>query len=361
MKRFCLVATGAMLVTPLFLFAPAAVAAPSLQAQHPEGTRSAPVEGADFRVYQRDGGLASFADILAEVESFDVVLVGEQHDDLIGHGFQASLLGAAFQRVQAERLVVLSMEMFEHDVQYIVDEYLDGLISEDHFMSSARPWPDYEARYRPMVEIARAHGLPVVAANAPRRYVNRVSREGPESLSDLPASATQFLPPLPYPGPSDVYRAQWDAVMAASMEEMRAQMDSMAAAEPASEPMSVAGEDEPAEDEEGEREQHAYGMSPNVIYSQALWDAAMGHRVTSALSEHPGSLVLHMAGSFHVARGTGIPERIEDYRPGTRVLSIVMEAVEDIDAWDDEEHDGLGDYVILTQKPANPHSMPESN
>ena len=28
MKRFCLVATGAMLVTPLFLFAPAAVAAP---------------------------------------------------------------------------------------------------------------------------------------------------------------------------------------------------------------------------------------------------------------------------------------------------------------------------------------------
>ncbi|MBT6889443.1 MAG: ChaN family lipoprotein, partial [Gemmatimonadales bacterium] len=154
-------------VSALTLFALTLVAAPSLQAQHPEGTRSAPVEGADFRVYQRDGRLASFADILAEVESFDVVLVGEQHDDLIGHGFQASLLGAAFQRVQAERLVVLSLEMFERDVQYIVDEYLDGLISEDHFMNSARPWPDYEARYRPMVEIARAHGLPVVAANAP--------------------------------------------------------------------------------------------------------------------------------------------------------------------------------------------------
>ena len=115
---------------------------------------------------------------------------------------------------------------------------------------------------------------------------------------------------------------------------------------------------EGADDEE---EDHSYGMSPNVIYSQALWDAAMGHGVTTALTEHPGSLVLHMAGSFHVAHGTGIPERIADYRPGTKVLSIVMEAVEDIDAWDDEEHEGLGDYVILTQKPTNPHEVSESN
>lgn len=328
------------------LFAAALLIAAPLAAQHPESTRSAPVEGADFRVYDSRGKDASFAAVLAALPQYEAVLVGEQHDDMIGHGFQASLLAAAFQGLQPDRLVVLSLEMFERDVQYIVDEYLSGLISEEHFLSSARPWPDYELRYRPLVEIAHAHGLPVVAANAPRRYVNRVSREGAESLADLSSSAKLFLPPLPYPGPSDEYRAQWDAVMAEAMESMKAQMDSTAADRAESEP-----ETEPKSDEEEAPSQH-YVVSPNVIYSQALWDAAMGHGVTTALGAHPGSLVIHMAGSFHVGRGTGIPERIADYRPGTRVLSIVMEAVDDINAWDDDKHRALGDFVILTKKPA---------
>jgi uncharacterized iron-regulated protein len=334
----------------LKLFAAALLIAAPLGAQHPESTRAAPVEGADFRVYDSRGKDASFAAVLAALPQYEVALVGEQHDDMIGHGFQASLLAAAFQGLQPDRLVVLSMEMFERDVQYIVDEYLADLISEEHFLSSARPWPDYELRYRPLVEIAHAHGLPVVAANAPRRYVNRVSREGVESLADLPSSAKLFLPPLPYPGPSDEYRAQWDAVMAEAMVSMKAQMDSAAADSAAPEP-ETEPETEPESDEEKTPPQH-YMVSPNVIYSQALWDAAMGHGVTAALGAHPGSLVIHMAGSFHVARGTGIPERIADYRPGTRVLSIVMEAVDDIHAWDNEKYRELGDFVILTKKPA---------
>jgi uncharacterized iron-regulated protein len=351
-------------VAGLLLFAIGILMAGPVSAQHPASTRSAPVEGTDFRIYERDGDIASFADILAEVDSYDVVLVGEQHDDMVGHGFQASLLGAVFQRVQEDRSVVLSMEMFERDVQYIVDEYLAGLISEDHFLKSSRPWPEYEDRYRPMVEMARAHEFPVVAANAPRRYISRVSAEGPESLSDLPSTAQAFLPPLPYPGPSDEYRAQWDAVMAAATEEMRAQTDSMAAEEEDSQPTH-----EPAAAEESEAEGEGsaaapprhYAPNPNVIFSQALWDAAMGHAITSAVARYPDALVLHMAGSFHVAKGTGIPERIVDYRPGTKVLSIVMEAVDDIDAWDDEEHEGLGDYVILTQKPAETEEVTEGN
>ena len=175
-----------------------------------------PVEGQDFRVYDISGRSSSFADVLKALSDADVVLVGEEHDDMVGHRFQAELLGAAYRRLQAEdgRNVVLSLEMFERDVQYILAEYLDGTISEDHFLSSSRPWDDYEERYRPLVEFSKAHGLTVIAANAPRRYVNRVSREGPESLSALSETAKGFLPPLPYPGPSDEYRAQWAALMA---------------------------------------------------------------------------------------------------------------------------------------------------
>ena len=49
-----------------------------------------------------------------------------------------------------------------------------------------------------------------------------------------------------------------------------------------------------------------------------------------------------------MARGTGIPERIADYRPGTRVTTVVIATAEDVDAWDEAEHAGLGDFVVLT-------------
>ena len=95
-------------------------------------------------------------------------------------------------------------------------------------------------------------------------------------------------------------------------------------------------------------------MSPNAIYSQALWDASMGHAISEALVRHIGGFVVHFAGSFHVEKDTGIPERIADYRPGTRVTSVVMTKVDDIDVWSAEEHGRLGDFVVLTKKPPAP-------
>ena len=89
-----------------------------------------------------------------------------------------------------------------------------------------------------------------------------------------------------------------------------------------------------------------------ALWAQALWDAAMGHAVTGALDAHPGALVVHYVGSFHVEGGTGIPERIRDYRPRTRTLVVFLQPAEDVDAWSDEEHSDRGDFVILTRKPA---------
>ena len=344
----------------------ALLAAP-LQGQDAE-ERPRPVEGEDFRVYDIGGRSSSFAAVLQTLSDTDVVLLGEEHDDVVGHRFEAELLGAAYRRLQAEdgRGVILSLEMFERDVQYILAEYLDGTISETHFLNSSRPWDGYEDHYRPLVEFSKEQGLAVIAANAPRRYVNRVSREGPESLQALSATAKSFLPPLPYPGPSPEYRAQWDAVMAEAMAGSEPQADAggddagvddagvdEADGDEADGNEADGNEADGDEDRSGDDEattQH-YEMSPTVIYSQALWDASMGHAITSALGASPGSLVIHLAGSFHVQRGTGIPERVADYSPGTRVLSIVMVSVNDIAAWDEQEHEGLGDFVVLTKAP----------
>ena len=284
-------------------------------------------EGVDYRVYRGDGTEARLSDVLAAMGGADAVLVGEEHGNAVGHAVEERLLAGAIERYggSPDRWVILSLEMFERDVQYVLDEYLAGQISESHFLESARPWDGYADRYRPLVELARSEGVPVVAANAPRRYVNRVTREGPESLQSLGPLARFFLPPLPYPGPSDAYRAQWDEIMAAAMR---------AAAEAHGDSTAV----------------REYAGSENALQAQALWDASMGHAVAGALSIMPGGLVLHFAGSFHVERGTGIAERIEDYRPGTRVLSVVMTQAEgDVPEWDAAGHAGLADFVILTR------------
>jgi len=324
MRRSALAASVALLVAP-------AVAS----AQHPAAPE-APVEGVDFRVYDGKGHSRSFADILAAMDDADAMLVGETHDDVVGHGVEAQILIRAGERFGATdadapptRPVVLSLEMFERDVQYVLDEYLGDLITEDQFLKSARPWERYATDYRLMVEFARAHELPVVAANAPRRYVNRVSRLGAASLDALSPAAKAFLPPLPYPKASAEYKAQWDALMAEMMGPPADAPDS-AAAVPPSAPM------------------HDFSKA---LEAQALWDAAMGHGVASALNAHPGALVVHYAGSFHVERETGIPERVPEYRPGTRVVTVVLQPAADVDGWDKDEYNGLGDFVVLTLRP----------
>lgn len=330
--------------TLLLVFLPAHVGA-----QHPSTptpNMEVPVEGIDFRVYDSKGHSRSFADILKAMDDAEAALVGETHDDSVGHGVEAQLLYRAAERfgmvgnqATTERPVVLSMEMFERDVQYVVDEYLNGLIPEDQFESSARPWPRYATDYRPMVEFAKAHGIPVVAANAPRRYVNRVSRLGPASLDELSATAKQYLPPLPYPQASKKYAAQFNALMGEMMQSQPPAGDSAASAGDTS-TQAEAPKATPA--------MHSLG---NALSAQALWDAAMGNGVANALAQRRNALVIHYAGSFHVERGTGIPERVADYRPGTRILTVILEPTDDVNAWNNDDDRGLGDFVVLTRRP----------
>jgi uncharacterized iron-regulated protein len=290
----------------------------------------------------------------------DAVLVGEVHTDPVGHWIEAELferaleLTGAGREVGARRKVALSLEMFERDVQGILDEYLQDLITESQFKASARPWEHYDADYRAMVEAAKAAGVPVLAANAPRRYVNRVTRLGPASLEDLSPWALSTLPPLPYPPPSEAYREEWTSLMTNMVMEPQCPVPDPPAAPPHARP----GQEEHPEmpDEPGTEgpppgmPTHGGSFMENGLQAQTLWDASMAHTVTTFLDRNPGSLVIHMVGGFHVENFTGIPEKVQFYRPGTRSLVVHMDLAEDFEAFDPSEHGGRGDFVILTDK-----------
>jgi uncharacterized iron-regulated protein len=150
---------------------------------------SAQITDLNFRIYDAKGRAATVQQIIDAIGKSDAIFLGENHDDAIAHYLQLEIIKKAFDNYGKNRNIVLSMEMFERDVQTIVDEYLDDLITEKKFLDDSRPWNNYKNDYRPLVEYAKQNKLAVIAANAPRRYVNMVSRNGRDSINNLSPEA----------------------------------------------------------------------------------------------------------------------------------------------------------------------------
>ncbi len=315
----------------------------SAQDSSPEVGDSAYVAG-EYRVFTGAGEPASIDDIVAAMGDHTVVFVGETHDDPTGHMLEAELLKRAYETYGAPgsndgapRPVALSLEFFQRDAQPILDEYLAGLITEKSFRNASRPWPRYETDYRALIEFSKENGLSVIAANSPRRYATRVTMHGRESLNDLSREALANLAPLPYGDPSEEYRDQWIQIIMEVMEE-----EGMKCGLPIPEP------EEGEEAIEARAPVGAHDNMGNQLHSQVLWDATMAYWISQYLAQQPDALVLHMVGGFHVERDTGTPEHLEAYLPGTSRMIVVLQPVEDIDAFEPAPEGEWGDFVIQT-------------
>jgi uncharacterized iron-regulated protein len=278
------------------------------------GTLSA--QSSRYAAFDGRGNPATLSRIVEAAGNADVVFLGEQHDDATGHGVQLEIFRQALEKYSQTRKVALSLEMFERDVQVVLNEYLSGQITEAQFLAGSRPWGNYKTDYRPLVELAKEKKLAVVAANAPRRYVNMVSRLGRDSLNGLSKEAKKWIAPLPYGDPSDTYTKKFNALMGANQD--------------------------PA----------AAAAHTPIVFSQALWDATMAWSVAESLKKNKGELVVHLNGGFHTENRLGTVEQLLRYRPKTRVIVVTIRYEDDFRTFDKARHTDLGDFVILTDSKA---------
>jgi uncharacterized iron-regulated protein len=293
----------------------------------------------EYRVFTGAGQPATLEDVVAAMGASEVVFVGETHDDPTGHALELELLSRAHLVYGSSRPLALSLEFFQRDVQPILDEYLADVITEKAFLDDGRPWPRYDSDYRSLIEHAKSNQVPVIAANAPRRYANRVGRLGRASLDDLGAGARATLAPLPYGEASAAYRDQWIQTIMAVMEEEQMKCGKPIVDTTAADTGAAHG-----------GHQSAHANMGNQLDSQVLWDATMAYWVNDHLVRAPDALVLHMVGSFHVARGTGIPEQLERYRPGTRSMIVMLRPVADVETFEPAPSGVWGDFVIQTDE-----------
>jgi uncharacterized iron-regulated protein len=227
----------------------------------------------------------------------DIVLFGEEHNNPIAHWLQLELT----IDLDKTRDLVLGAEMLEADNQSALDDYLQGRLSRKHLDTAARLWPNYKTDYAPLVDYAKENKLTFVATNIPRRYANRVFKEGFGVLDSLTDLEKSWMAPLPMKFDPDLPRYQ--------------------------NIMAMMGE---------------HG-SPKLVMAQATKDATMAYFILE--NYKVGSLFLHYNGKYHSDYYEGILWYLKQEKPDLNYGTISMVSQNDIKKLE-KEYKGSADFII---------------
>ncbi|HTD39035.1 MAG TPA: ChaN family lipoprotein [Mucilaginibacter sp.] len=260
-----------------------------------------------YKIYDtKNQKLISTDDIINNMNNVDVLFFGEEHNDSTCHVLELILFTKLAAKYPGK--AALSMEMLETDCQNILNEYLNGLIREKNFVTEARAWHNYKD-YRPLIELAKTRQIPVVAANAPARYVNMVNRMGLAGLEKLDASGKAWLPPLPIDTTTGPYYEKFLQIMGG----------------------------------------HSGNMGGMQMYqAQNVWDATMGWSIARFFKKHKDFKVLQLNGGFHSEEKLGAAAQLKKYSSKTQILNIACFADENFENPDWSKFSKNNDYIILT-------------
>jgi uncharacterized iron-regulated protein len=254
-----------------------------------------------YQLFDKNGKKVKYTKMMQKLGEGDVIFFGESHNNPISHWLQLRVT-KALHEAKGDQLV-LGAEMFESDDQLLLNEYLNGDISEKNFKEEAKLWNNYKTDYKPLVEYARENGLPFIATNIPRRYASRVFRQGIESLDKLSEEARALIAPLPVevdlelPGYKNMMSMMGDA-------------------------------------------QHG---GENFPKAQAIKDATMAHFILK--NWMPGKTFLHYNGSYHSENFEGIVWYIKQGNPEAKVMTITTVSQEETDKLL-EENEGKADFIL---------------
>ncbi|MDD3052132.1 MAG: ChaN family lipoprotein [Candidatus Cloacimonetes bacterium] len=230
----------------------------------------------EYKFYDLENkSFLSVEDLVTAVDSFDVIFFGEYHGNSSIHKAEIDFL-LRFYNINPT--LTVSMEMFERDVQFVLNEYIDNSISEDQFLKDSRPWDNYLSDYRSIIEFSRNKKLPVIAANVPRRYAAIVSRGGIEALEQIPAEEKKYL--------AQQTKILEDEYKSTFMETMKSNM-------------------------------HSGGMHNSDIdfdsyyAAQCLKDDTMAESIHSYIVANPHRKVIHFNGDFHSRNHLGTAKKLK--------------------------------------------------
>ena len=229
----------------------------------------------------KKGVLYDIEDSFDMLMDYNVIFIGEEHESRVSHDAELTILKGL---AKLDSNMVLALEMFERDVQEILDAYLKRKISEKEFLEQSRPWPNYLEVYRPLIEFAKKEGMPVIAANIPRRAAAAVAMANKLS-PDVMGEDRKYLPQILHLKSKEYYKR-----FASLIREL-----------PHSTPMK--------------------GMKVNGLYkAQVLKDSVMAASIEPFLDRR----TLFCCGHFHSDYHLGIPYQLQRNHPKLKIAVIAM-------------------------------------
>jgi len=244
-------------------------------------------------------GVSDLEGIIPSLADKRVVFVSESHNRFDHHLTQLEII----RRLHAiHPRLAIGMEIFQQPFQGVLDDYIAGSLSEQEMLRGTEYYNRWGFDYRlyaPILRYAREHQLPVIALNLPVELTRKVGRSG---------------------------------------------VDALAAEERAQLPSAIDRSDEAYE----ERLRQVFNQHPdngrsfdNFLEVQLLWDEGMAQQAADYLAAHPDYHMVILAGSGHLARGSGIPRRLVRRQP---VSSAIV-----LNGWEGALEPDLADFILLTE------------
>src|SRR5690554_518044 len=232
-----------------------------------------------FQFYNQKGKTVKFDKMIKDLANYDVVFIGEHHNNSINHWLQLRITKALFDQKNGQ--LTLGAEMFERDNQTQLNDYLSGKLDEKVLKDSMRLWNNYETDYRPLVDFAKEKKLKFIATNIPRRYASIVARKGLDSLNTVTEKEKAWMMKLPV-------EVTLDTPGYPEMKEMMGD--------------------------------HAGPTVMNFIAAQAVKDATMAESILENFEF--GKLFLHYNGDYHSKEYGGIYWYLKKMNPDLKIAVI---------------------------------------
>ena len=256
-----------------------------------------------FQLYTKTGKKISTKKFFKQIESGEIILFGELHDNPIAHWLQLKTT----QKMHDKHPVSLGAEMLEANNQKELNDYLSGVISQKVLDSTASLWMNYKTDYKPLVDFAKENNLAFIATNVPRKFASQVYRNGLESLEEtLTDEEKSWVAPLPI-----AYNPELPGYK--SMLTMMSD--------------------------------HA---NPNFPKAQAIKDATMGHFLYEHYKENQNQFI-HFNGDYHSKNYEGIYWYLKHKDEKLKVITISTVEQSDVNSLD-EEFEGQADYILVIDK-----------
>ncbi len=267
----------------------------------------------DYKVYRtKDSKEIPLGVMSKELLKYNVMFFGELHDDILLHQLEKELLYLLY--LKNEKIAV-SLEMFERDVQPVLNDYLKGKITETEFLEKSRPWPNYPTDYKPLVEYAKEKKLPVLASNVQRKYASMIAKQGKDALKDLSATEKEYIAKNLVVLDDD-YKIKFGQTMFSNMESAKGS------------PM--------------------HSMIDLLYAAQCLKDDTMAESINNFIEQNKNYKVIHYNGSFHSDAHLGTSQKLALLNSDLKIAVIAPIAVEDSASLVySNDYKTEGDYVIV--------------